>query len=310
MEFGGVFHLVLESVPNKNEDAISFLFDQEGNGRMFVFDGCGGAGALLHESLNGEKSAYISARSAALLIDKLYPSPEFGGMVDSEELAKKLYRHLCELNEAYPMESFQPNTMYDVLPTAVTGAFIRSGKDEVQVQFLWAGDTRGFILDHDGLAQVTEDDVSARDAYHNISADGIHTNRVHGNQNKPPFVLHSTELTLKDKCVVICATDGCYDYFDSPMTFEFFLLAMMNLSKSFEEMRERLVKFLKRLSGDDCALAAAFYGFEDYADFKEFISDRFAFLHKDKEHFDQAYWEDKYKTHYYRLDPVRNNTDE
>lgn len=301
IDFGGILYIDAEKIDEQGEDAMIFQFDQRGNGYMCVFDGCGGAGSEKHPDLKGKKSAYIASRSSALFFEH----QENLNAVEPETLSRELYAYLTEVNRRYPMEGAE-STLVDVLPTTLSGALISVEQEEIRVKFLWAGDSRGYVIDARGLSQVTEDDVDVEDAYRNLFDDAIMTNRIHGNQEKELFTIHTAEITLKDKGIVLCATDGCYDYFNSPMVFEFFLITMLYISESFAQAESRMLEVLDEKSGDDCSLTAAFYGFSDYGEVKEFLQERFAFLDGDKEQFTEAYWDEKYKKHYYRYNQLRS----
>lgn len=45
--------------------------------------------------------------------------------------------------------------------------------------------------------------MDSEDAFTNITEDSIMNNRIHGNENKSIFSLHSTMLELKNKCLLI-----------------------------------------------------------------------------------------------------------
>lgn len=301
IDFSGILCVDAEKIKDKGEDASIFKFDENGNGYMFVFDGCGGAGSEKHLDLNKEKSAYIASRSCALFLD-YYSNHQ--DLLDVSRLGTELYYYLTNINKSYHMESSE-STLVDVLPTTISGACVKFTKDELTANFIWAGDSRGYIIDKDGLSQVTEDDVNSEDAYSNLFDDFIMSNRIHGNSNKEMFKIHTTDVKLKDKCIVICATDGCYDYFNSPMVFEFFLITMMITSDNFSEAKEKLLDVLNDKSGDDCSLIAAFYGFSDYTEIREFLKKRFDILKADKDKFNESYWNENYKKHYYRYNKLR-----
>ncbi|MCM1221299.1 MAG: hypothetical protein NC548_43150 [Lachnospiraceae bacterium] len=301
LNFSGVFYIDAEKIENKGEDSLTFKFDENGNGYMSVFDGCGGAGSEKHSALNSEKSAYIASRSCALFMD-FYNSHQ--GLSDVGRFNKDMYSYLLNLNKEYPMD-FSDSTLVDVLPTTISGACIKSTGNELAVNFIWAGDSRGYIIDENGLSQVTEDDVNSKDAYYNLFDDSIMSNRIHGNINKKIFELHTAGIKLKDRCIIICATDGCYDYFNSPMVFEFLLVTMLSTSNSFSEAEEKLLDVLHDKSGDDCSLTAVFYGFEDYMEIKDFLQKRFLELNADKNKFNELYWNEQYKKHYYRYNKLR-----
>ena len=189
---------------------------------MVVFDGSGGAGSERHHELDNRKSAYIASRSCAYYFDYLIGNLNNQSPIKNvDDLSWQLYSYLVKINNQYPMDKFE-STLVDILPTTICGAFIKNKQNNISVDFIWAGDSRGYIIDENGLSQVTEDDVDSKDAYYNIFDDSIMNNRIHGNSEKERFQIHTTNIDLKSKGIIICATDGCYDYFNSPMVFEFF----------------------------------------------------------------------------------------
>ena len=113
------------------------------------------------------------------------------------------------------------STLVDVLPTTISGITITNDEDCLSATYIWGGDSRGYIIDANGISQVTEDDVNSEDAFTNITDNSIMNNRIHGAARKELFTLHSTTINMKEKCILLCATDGCYDYFNSPMVFEY-----------------------------------------------------------------------------------------
>ena len=278
IDFSGILCIDAEKIKNKGEDAIISKFDEHGNGYIFVFDGCGGAGSEKHPDLGQEKSAYIASRSCALFFEHYYESIDFS---DTKELSRQLHSYLVKVNKHYPMESSE-STLVDVLQTTISGAVVKVEEDKINAKFIWAGDSRGYIIDEFGLSQVTEDDVNSEDAYRNLSDDAIMINRIHGNQNKELFKIHSAEIELHEKGIIICATDGCYDYFNSPMVFEFFIVTMLFMSDSFSQAESRILDVLNEKSGDDCSMIAAFYGFSHYSEIKKFLQERFEILNGDK----------------------------
>ena len=85
----------------------------------------------------------------------------------------------------------------------------------------------------------------------------------------------------------------------------FFFISMIATSDSFLDAEKKLLEVLKKTSGDDCSLIASFYGFSDYSEIKEFIQNRFEFLSNDKDLFSEKYWNENYKSHYYRYNKMR-----
>lgn len=295
MEFSGILYFCVEKRKDNGEDSFTFNFDNSGNGYMAVFDGSGGAGSEIHQSLNNRKSAYIASRACSYIFDEISKNIN----VNANYVRDRIYNELVGINEKFPMNESK-SSIIDVLPTTISAAIIENNLSDIDINFLWAGDSRGYIIDERGLAQVTYDDVDSKDSYYNIFDDSIMNNRIHGNSNKPKFELHQSRISIRDKAIVFCASDGCYDYLNSPMVFEFFLISMLVMSNSFEEAKEKMCELLRGKSGDDHTIIMAFYGFNDYSEVVCFLKERFEFLDSEKDYFSEDYWNNKYKRNYYR----------
>lgn len=293
--FSGVLSFCFEKRADKGEDCYTYNLDQDGNGYIAVFDGSGGAGSEVHMSLNERPSAYIASRYGSYLFDEAMKK----SIYESSELENYIYEELKRLNINFPMNKSR-STMVDVLPTTLSSVIINNRGNKLSVKFLWAGDSRGYIIDESGIAQVTEDDVNSVDAYYNIFDDSIMNNRIHGNASKEKFTIHSKEIELEKKSIIFCASDGCYDYFSSPMVFELFIITMLCSSGNFEEAESKLKEILYKKAGDDCTLIMSFYGFDEYSDIVDFLQDRLKSLINDEKYFDEDYWNNKYKKNYYR----------
>lgn len=311
LAFSGTMYLDAEKIEGCGEDALTYQFDETGNGYMFVFDGCGGAGSQKHIDLEGKKSAYVASRCCAFFTDHYLERSVLRSSQGVELFCEQLHSYLTAVNEQYPMEPSE-STLVDILPTTISGITISNDEGCLSATFIWAGDSRGYIIDADGISQVTEDDVSSEDAFTNITDNSIMNNRIHGAEHKDLFILHSTTVSMKEKSILLCATDGCYDYFNSPMVFEYLLLSAIMASSCYSEAESQLRQILKERSGDDCSLIIAFFGFKEYEELKIYLRDRYQALDKDKDSFGASqgkiYWDSSYKAHYYRYNPLRRDT--
>ena len=77
------------------------------------------------------------------------------------------------------------------------------------MDFYWCGDSRGYILDGNGLHQVTVDDVTVTDAMMNLREDAPMTNVASASR---PYEIHRKQVQLSEPAVVFAATDGCFGY--------------------------------------------------------------------------------------------------
>lgn len=138
-------------------------------------------------------------------------------------------------------------------------------------EFIWAGDSRGYILDSSGLHQVTVDDIANTDALENLSEDAPMKNVISASH---PYVLNRRTGIEQLPALVISATDGCFGYLRSPMEFERFLLETMKKSESMEQWKTEMDHVLKKISGDDYTMCVYAAGFGSFRDMKHFYSAR------------------------------------
>lgn len=193
-------------------------------------------------------------------------------------------------------------------PTTAAIAAIRpETNNTILCEFLWAGDSRGYILDQYGLSQVTRDDIdSDADALENLKQDGRLVNTINADVS---FEVHVRQVRLNLPSVVITATDGGFSYFETPMNFEAALLATLRQANVPEEWEEGMNALLRRKAGDDFTLAISCFGFADFTQVKNYFYNRFTALTNtyvipsDKADYEtlKKLWED-YKRSYYRWD--------
>ena len=89
-------------------------------------------------------------------------------------------------------------------PSTLSLVLIAPWKSNALVtEFIWAGDSRGYILDSSGLHQVTVDDIANTDALENLSEDAPMKNVISASH---PYVLNRR-------------TGACTDYFGNRRMF-------------------------------------------------------------------------------------------
>lgn len=150
-------------------------------------------------------------------------------------------------------------------------------ENNVLCEFLWAGDSRGFVLDQDGLCQITLDDIdsNADDAFLNLREDGRLTNIANADVD---FDLHCRRIQTKSSMMLISSTDGGFAYFPTPMDFEFVLLNTLQMSETPMQWQERLHSVLKEVAGDDFTISIACFGFSDFNNMKNHYYNRLKLL--------------------------------
>ena len=85
------------------------------------------------------------------------------------------------------------------------------------------GDSRCYSFDSEGLHQLTKDDQNEElDAFESNTdqppmCNAIQINKKKEEANKRNFHINCRKYTLAEPFLILCSTDGCYDYCGSPM---------------------------------------------------------------------------------------------
>lgn len=285
-----------------------------------VFDGCGGIGGRRYPEVNGRTGAYIGSQVAAYAADTFFTkffSAEGCNFIRKnsseqtlcvQKLREYISGKLFDMKKKFthPGSIQIGGSLNKSFPTTVSIIASASEGNYTVVEYIWAGDSRGYMLDDQGLCQLTTDDIdmNADDAFLNLREDGILTEVANGDK---PFELHSGRLRLSSPVILINATDGCFAYFLTPMDFENVILETMAQSADPAQWQTLLNERIKEITGDDYTLTAACYGFDDFEDMKKYYSERQMNVRRsyierqggaDEERLKRL-WDD-YKTTYYR----------
>ena len=300
------FLICTEKIQGSGEDCGLEAFNQNA-GLIGVFDGCGGLGARICPSADNKTEAYLASRTIGNAV-KLW----FDYCCDARrwdlKLLDKIILIALEHCKKYSSSSSSfslkgslikpyPSTM------AVVVSYIKQKK--ILTTHLWAGDSRTFFLDANGLAQISTDDINGGDALDNLTQDGALTNVI---SLGGKFIVHHKTIAVERPAVIISATDGCFGYVASPMAFEFILLSSLMNSNHVEGWRENLRRTISSVSGDDQTIAIEAIGFETFSEMKESFLDRYKYIEK-IEQFSEAKGNDniirqlwkEYKPNYYRF---------
>ena len=174
-----------------------------------------------------------------------------------------------------------------------------------KANFLWAGDSRGYIFDEDGLHQITRDDNDVTDPFENISADSKMTNVIYAGGN---FTVHFRSVQMKKTFLSFAASDGCFGYFSSPMEFEYHLLKALVDARSFMEAERRLYDCFEAPAEDDFSFAGLFYYGEEPDIFRKQAKNRLQKLEPliDRiraggDEARRAIWQEEYRAGYLRM---------
>ncbi len=279
-----VLSFCCDMIPNNGEDSYCYSFCDRA-GLLGAFDGCGGAGSRKHEYYSDHTEAYMASRLCA---GAFYDC--FRETFPCELSPKQIAEEIFAPKAVQRMMSFQPpkdetgfrvtGSMVRTLPTTAAAALIQQkSAAELTVSAIWAGDSRVYLLNSEGLAQLSIDDTSVSDPMENIYEDGILRNVFCCDR---PVKLHCKTIQVRLPFMVFAATDGCFGYVSTPMEFEGILLNTLLSSGSVSEWENRLANVIGGVAGDDHTLCLASLGYSSFAALKKSYTQRFTNL---KEYF-------------------------
>lgn len=215
-------------------------------------------------------------------LDDLYIEPEWRYSSVKKLLIEKLDTELSQAFKAvdshFAAGSSKFNTkMYKNYPTTIAGVIFSKVSIEespFSVLAFWSGDSRCFLLDSAGLKQLSIDDADKGD------------DALYSMQNDPKMSKYVTssydvnvnfrEYELVDKrAMIIVATDGAFNYFRTPMHFEYYLLNCLYTSKSLEEFKVKLTSIVQDVTGDDVSFVLIPIGFSSFEEVRNYIENRY-----------------------------------
>ena len=264
-------------IPDNGEDA-DWISINEQAVMAGTFDGAGGSGAKRYQRMRLKTGAYVGARVIAGATKTWFEKICSERLLHSDQAApllKTYFTHALEICKREGATQSSSTGLKSKLakefPSTAAVAVCTAGRDKVRASFYWAGDSRGYILDRNGLAQITKDDLDDVDAMENLSADGVMTNIVTSSKD---FQIHSKTIDLWMPCIVFTASDGCFGYLSTPMEFEYVLLETLLNADSLEEWENNLKERLGQFAEDDYTMDAILLGFGSFQNLKKTIIDR------------------------------------
>lgn len=253
-----------EKIPENGEDAWFYSANCDGIG-FGVFDGCGGAGAKTYAhfpNYQGKTGAYLASRITANAVKAWFSENAQCIPEDAEQLLKlEITKRLRFAENHYGEQASIKSRMIKAMPTTAAFAFLYETRGAIQADCFWAGDSRLYLLNQDGLAQITTDDLSVSDAMDNLYTDGTLTNCINLSVD---FTIHRKLFTLRTPTVIFAATDGCFGYMESPMEFEYALLNSLYPAGSMNDWKQNLDCEFQRVAGDDYTLCGAVIGYGSF----------------------------------------------
>ena len=261
-----------EKIEGHGEDAPPLLINKGKACAVGVFDGMGGAGAATCDSSLGDgfTKAYVASRLVAHSMDLFLNNHLPTDDVLVEDMEAVIKNKLQEEKEAFPPKvtsSLRSKLVRDY-PTTLAIVTLQEYDKSFQIDSYWAGDSHCYLWTKDGFFQISKDDLEENnDPMENLHNDSPISNCVCADRD---FVIHHKLIKLtKEPIVILCATDGCFGYYQTPMHFEYVLKSCLQKAKN-EKQWELLVKEeVLKVTGDDCSFSLMACGFSSFNDLKK-----------------------------------------
>lgn len=269
-----------EKKEGRGEDSDPIFFSNNDSIFLGVFDGMGGAGGaecesdFSHDDIHMTK-AYVGSRIVKDAIEKaIHENPELLFEPNLENIITNIIKvRYAEEKEKFPPKSKTGlrSALIKEYPTTLAISCITRDFDKISINSFWAGDSRNYIWNQNGLFQISLDDLMGNlDPMENLHEDAPMSNCI---QADAPFKINHKNILInaKDKFVVISATDGCFGYYPSPMDFEKALIDSLNAAYTLEEFEKNLTTAFAYVTADDFSFSIAAVGFKNFNELKLYL---------------------------------------
>lgn len=290
----------LEKVDGKGEDAEPLLEIGQSSGILGVFDGMGGGGSSSYTDKDGRiySGAYYASRFAKKLVLDIWNLLE---QKDADRFWNNVERALMDNFQQIGAKFVSSNTtlkggLIKRFPTTIAAMDWRNldsseqkspqskgekpqSRASYQVNFVWAGDSRCYILrPSSGLKQLSKDDTTVKaDAFSSIYNDPPLSKSINADE---VISLNRGKILIITPSILITCTDGCYNYVETPMHFESLLLETLMVSSDPQEWQAVLLHRISEFTGDDASLVLACIGWHSFNAVRTSFRSRYEILRK------------------------------
>ena len=265
-----IFAVAEEKIKNKGEDSL-FYKATDNKFILAAFDGCGGSGSKKYVNYSEKTGAYIASRAICGGIMSWFD--ESG---KKETISEYTDKALSVCTKYADKTSRIMGSLGKTFPTTLSVLTGELQNNKVNATCYWAGDSRCYILDAEGLHQLTDDDLDDQDAMSNLTSDGIMNNSINASSS---YKIHVRSLSFAQPSILFTATDGCFGYYNSPMAFEYLLTETLTRSSCMLEWKKLLYDGMYSVAGDDFTLCAAVYGFQNFEDIRSTFAKRCRYVY-------------------------------
>ena len=267
------FCIWTEKKEGLGEDAPPLLIDKGNSCAVGTFDGMGGAGATICESSSlgvGHTQAYISSRIVCSSMDIFLQNHLPTDDVVLEDMKTVIKRKLQDEKDSFLPKSVSSlrSKLVREYPTTLAIVTLKESDTSFLIDSYWAGDSHCYLWTKDGFFQISRDDIEEKnDPMENLHNDSPMSNCICIDRD---FTIHHNTIELeKGPVIILCATDGCFGYYKTPMHFEYVLKSCLQKAKDEEEWKQLIKEDVLKVTGDDCSLSLVAKGFSAFDDLKK-----------------------------------------
>lgn len=265
---------MIEKREGHGEDSPALSLIKENFCAVGVFDGMGGSGAAICKSeFEGDHTkAYVASRIILEAINNYMKNAKDVRDINSDVIKSTAHGRLEQEKSKYPTKAsrLRSKLVRDYPTTLAITTALQNGDGTHTVNSYWAGDSRNYLWTPEGFYQISKDDLDTElDPLENLRNDGALSNCICADRE---FIINNKSITVEGKFVILSATDGCFNYFATPMHFNDVLVTGLKQSDSVEEWENYCKSVITDVTGDDVSLSLIAVGFEDFKDLKESLS--------------------------------------
>ncbi len=262
---------MIEKREGHGEDSTPLSIVKDDFYAVGVFDGMGGSGAAICKSEFGDDhtKAYVASRIILEAINNYIENAKDVRDVNSDGIRFTARGRLEQEKSNYPTKAsgLRSKLVRDYPTTlAITTAF-KNEDEKYVVNSYWAGDSRNYLWTEEGFYQISKDDLDTElDPLENLRNDGALSNCICADRE---FCINNIMIQAPGKFVILSATDGCFNYFATPMHFQEVLLTGLRLSENVEDWENFCKEEFSAVTGDDVSISLLAIGFESFTDLKD-----------------------------------------
>jgi hypothetical protein len=262
-----------ERIPGRGEDAepLVLFHRPTGRGLLAVFDGVGGAGrSTAGRTRDGAErtQAWVASRRVRGLVEEWFVNPA-GEPTPAAHIAARLGGGVSRTGRIR-------GRIHREFPTTFAGLSFEVTDRQVRWDVLWAGDSRCYVAEPSwGLQQLSRDDTEPSDALDLLVQDPPMTNLICVGAD---FGINRWRDSADLPCLLVCATDGCFGYVDTPAQFEHLLLETLLSAQDARHWAALLAERIGAVTGDDASLAVLALGLSDFGALKANFHERLELL--------------------------------